>query len=70
MPNAHPNKKFCSNNGSQNCKDLFNNRTSGRIEAAKHYSGQNGRVLAAQYDNFNDNGINAFGEWDGHKDSW
>jgi hypothetical protein len=68
MSNAHSNKKFCSNKGSQNCKDLYNNRTPERIDRAKHYSGHNERVLAAQYDS------NSIGDddqgWDAHKDSW
>ena len=71
MPNAHPNKKFCSNKGSQNCKDLYNNRTPARIDRAKHHSGQNERVLAAQYDNFSPNSIGHDDQsWDAHKDSW
>ena len=30
MKNAHPNKKFCSNKGRNNCKDLYHNENNPR----------------------------------------
>ena len=44
MPDAHPNKKFCSNKGAGNCKDRYHNSTNEeRKERAKlfsnHYEG-------------------------------
>lgn len=38
MPNAHPNKKFCSNTGRGNCKDRYHNRLNPRSGFHSEYN--------------------------------
>lgn len=41
MPGAHPNKKFCSNSGHNNCKDRFHNRQPHRVERSRAFIERN-----------------------------
>lgn len=54
---GHPNKKFCSNKGINNCKDAYHNRTNPRGR---------GRLMSDEEIHDYASAENEMG-WDGHK---